>query len=399
MANPTSSYSYRAVGNREDLMDVITMISPDQTYLIHRIGRSKAKATKHEWLTDSLEPAVENRNLENTAFTLKETTARKRLGNSTQIFMKQFFVTDTQEAVDKAGVPSEIARQKMKLAQQLNRDLEFAILKNSQQILGDDTVPGMFGGLAYWTSTGLTNTYTNFDTTVAGFPTTGIITMSNINHQIRTGDMITVLPNGTALAATSNLKTNSVYWARVNDANRAQISLFTIDTDSAIADAFPGTRCVKPSTAFASSFILSLANLVDAGGVALTEDIFNDMMYKIQKQGGRADEALVDGKVKRLISTWTAGAQKTWDLNNTKLREIIDIYETDFGMIALNTHAMQSPNRVDFVQLQYLKLAPLINFRSETPTRTGIRTQHVTSGEMTFESLSPQAQGAIFNIG
>ena len=196
----------------------------------------------------------------------------------------------------------------------------------------------------------------------------------------------------------ANLSTNNVYFARVNDANRAQVSLFAVDTDTVDGTVFPGTKCVKPSTAFAFTVILSLCNLVDGGGVALTEDIFNDMMYKIQKQGGRADEALVDGKNKRLISQWTAGAQKTWDMDRKRLHEIIDIYETDFGVIALNTHAMQSTSRVDFVQLQHLKLAPLINFRSETPTRTGIRTQHVISGEMTFESLSPQAQGAIFNL-
>ena len=50
--------TYEAIGNREDLTNVIYNISPTETPFLTTIGKSKAKATKHEWQTDTLATAV-----------------------------------------------------------------------------------------------------------------------------------------------------------------------------------------------------------------------------------------------------------------------------------------------------------------------------------------------------
>jgi hypothetical protein len=39
--------SYEAIGNREDLTDVISMISPTDTPMLSRFGKTKAKNTLH----------------------------------------------------------------------------------------------------------------------------------------------------------------------------------------------------------------------------------------------------------------------------------------------------------------------------------------------------------------
>ena len=44
-----SFHTFSAVGNREDLSDIIYNISPTETPFLSAIGRAKAKATKHEW--------------------------------------------------------------------------------------------------------------------------------------------------------------------------------------------------------------------------------------------------------------------------------------------------------------------------------------------------------------
>ena len=44
--------------NREDLADFITNISPTETPFYSGIGRTKAKAVIHEWLTHSLAAAA-----------------------------------------------------------------------------------------------------------------------------------------------------------------------------------------------------------------------------------------------------------------------------------------------------------------------------------------------------
>lgn len=46
--------TYTAVGNREDLSDIITNISPTETPLYSMFGKATAKATYHEWIEDSL---------------------------------------------------------------------------------------------------------------------------------------------------------------------------------------------------------------------------------------------------------------------------------------------------------------------------------------------------------
>ena len=43
-----------ATAIREDLLDVIVNISPTETPMLSGFKKSKAKATLHEWLTDTL---------------------------------------------------------------------------------------------------------------------------------------------------------------------------------------------------------------------------------------------------------------------------------------------------------------------------------------------------------
>ncbi len=49
--------TYTAIGQREDLSDVIYNISPTDTPFMSSIGKTKATAILHEWQTDSLAAA------------------------------------------------------------------------------------------------------------------------------------------------------------------------------------------------------------------------------------------------------------------------------------------------------------------------------------------------------
>ena len=49
--------TYTAIGQREDLSDVIYNISPTDTPFMSSIGKTKATAVYHEWQTDSLAAA------------------------------------------------------------------------------------------------------------------------------------------------------------------------------------------------------------------------------------------------------------------------------------------------------------------------------------------------------
>lgn len=145
--------TYTAVGNREDLSDVITNISPTETPLYSMFGKTTAKATYHEWIEDSLAPAGVNKAVEGADYTIADPQSRVRKGNYTQIFTKGYGVSETQEAVLKAGIKSEIAYQMQKALKEIARDVEYAIINNSAAIAGNATTPRQMGGIPAFVTT------------------------------------------------------------------------------------------------------------------------------------------------------------------------------------------------------------------------------------------------------
>jgi len=128
--------TYQSVGNREDLTDIITNISPMDTWFTSNSGSANAKGTYHEWQTDALAAAAANAKIEGAAASDGTITATSRAGNYTQIMEKCFKIAKTQEAIDKAGRKSEIAYQTEKHMKELARDLEYALLLNTRGLKG-----------------------------------------------------------------------------------------------------------------------------------------------------------------------------------------------------------------------------------------------------------------------
>jgi hypothetical protein len=143
--------TYDAVGNREDLTDIIYDISPTETPFMSTVGQSKAKATYHEWQTDSLTDATaDNAAIEGAdavSATLAPTT---RVGNYTQIMQKTVQVSNTQDVVDKAGRVKETAYQLTKASSELKRDIEKTVLSANAQVPGNSTTARQLGGIQTW---------------------------------------------------------------------------------------------------------------------------------------------------------------------------------------------------------------------------------------------------------
>lgn len=158
-----ASNTYAAVGNREDLSDIITNIAPDETPLYSMLGRTKATATYHEWLEDTLGEPEDNARVEGFTFATVDGRPRIRMGNYTQIMERGVHVTGTQEVVLKHGVTSEIAHQMRKKIKELAFDCERALLNQDTQQPGNmnGVMPGSerrFGGLPYWIITNVIET-------------------------------------------------------------------------------------------------------------------------------------------------------------------------------------------------------------------------------------------------
>ena len=129
-----AQYSYDEPTNREDLTDVITNISPKETPITTMIGKTKAKATYHEFPEDELADAAENAHVEGEKDTAAAAPARTR-------------VTNTQQAVDKAGVSDEYAYQMLKAMKELGKDLELAITTQTTDTAGSKTEARKFAGI------------------------------------------------------------------------------------------------------------------------------------------------------------------------------------------------------------------------------------------------------------
>ena len=128
--------SYTEPTNREDLTNVITNISPEQTPLVSMFKTTTCSSTYHEWPEDELAAAADNAHAEGESITAEATGSRTRKGNHTQILRKTYSVSATQEAVSSAGVSSEYAYAQMKSMKEIAKDLEYALTKNTTDNAG-----------------------------------------------------------------------------------------------------------------------------------------------------------------------------------------------------------------------------------------------------------------------
>src|SRR5437660_9912721 len=100
MALPTSTFvTYQAVGNREDLSDMIYRIDPTDTPFMSGVEKEKATAVNHEWQTQALAAASSaNAQIEGSDPTSPDVlVATVRLGNLCQISYKMAQVSGTQQ--------------------------------------------------------------------------------------------------------------------------------------------------------------------------------------------------------------------------------------------------------------------------------------------------------------
>lgn len=134
MALPTNTFNVpSAVGNREDLSDLIWRIDPVDTPFYTGIDKEKASAVLHEWQTQAL-AAADNTNaqLEGDDAVTTAATPTVRLSNRTQISSKTPRVSGTQEAVEHAGRGDEMAYQEMLKGLELKRDMETILVGTNQ---------------------------------------------------------------------------------------------------------------------------------------------------------------------------------------------------------------------------------------------------------------------------
>lgn len=141
------------------------------------------------------------------------------------------------------------------------------------------------------------------------------------------------------------------------------------------------------------NFITTNATAV-ASGTTLTESFYNGLAELCYEQGGRPDEVYVGAKLKRVISSYTAGATKNIASEDKRLVLAVDVYESDFGVqkIFLARDMLTGTNAcgIAMIENRKFKMAigePVNTLPSAEVAQDTNGTKGVIRGELTLEAL------------
>jgi len=145
------AYSFEDNAVREDLLNVLTNLSPTDTQLVTGLGTSSALAQRHEWLTDTLSAVKTNAYAEGADASYPTITNPSRLINYTQIMRQGYSVSDTERAVNTAAFNDRLAYEATKALKMLKNDMEYAVMRGSLAC-GAAAVTGQLRGIKNWLS-------------------------------------------------------------------------------------------------------------------------------------------------------------------------------------------------------------------------------------------------------
>ena len=122
--------TYNDTARPEDLVAVVTNISPTETPLLNKLSRgADSKQTVHEYLVDTFASSADNAAVEGAAFSAQTLTAPTRSRNVTQIFRNDIEVSGTEQVVSD---PNQLPYQVSKRLKEHAKDIEKALMAGSQ---------------------------------------------------------------------------------------------------------------------------------------------------------------------------------------------------------------------------------------------------------------------------
>lgn len=132
---------------REDLIDIITDVSPDENPLSTMLARTTASQPLHQWLEDYISrPSSVSSAIEGAAATYSDLTQPSRRTNWTHIVTQTFRVSGTEDAVDHAGMGDPYDYQAAKALVNWKNQQEYAIV-NGTLASGSSGVARQMAGL------------------------------------------------------------------------------------------------------------------------------------------------------------------------------------------------------------------------------------------------------------
>jgi hypothetical protein len=145
-ASDLSVVTYDDGSRREDLLDVIGDVSPDDTPLATMLATSEAKNTLHEWQEEYLSPPNSvTAATEGAAASYNVISVPQRRNNVTAILNRTFRVTGTEKVVNTAGAGDPLDRAAAKSLRLWKMDQEWTLINGNVASGASGTARGMAG--------------------------------------------------------------------------------------------------------------------------------------------------------------------------------------------------------------------------------------------------------------
>ena len=145
--------TYQDASRREDLLDVLADVSPDETPLLTLFGTSTARGTLHEWLQYAItRPSSVSSFIEGADPQFGDLTAPNRATNVTHIIQEPVQVSRTERRVNVAAIGDPFAFQKADALRRMKLKMEYAILNSTRASGASGVARSMTGVDAFITS-------------------------------------------------------------------------------------------------------------------------------------------------------------------------------------------------------------------------------------------------------
>lgn len=135
---------------REDLLDIITNLSPTENQLATGLTKSKARSSVHSWLVDSYDAttttSTDKKEVEGADYGAGDVVNPTRKTNYTQIIKQDWKVSGTEQAADHAGMQNPKAYHMAKSMVHYKSKLEWSLL-NGVAAAGNASTARELGGI------------------------------------------------------------------------------------------------------------------------------------------------------------------------------------------------------------------------------------------------------------
>lgn len=144
------STNYSNPSLKEDLLNIITNLSPTENQLATGLSKSKAQSSVHVWLVDSYDAtttsSADKKEVEGEDFGAGDVVNPTRSSNYTQIIRQDWKVSGTEQATAHAGMSSPKAYHMAKSMVHWKNKLEWSLM-NGAAAAGDASTAREMGGI------------------------------------------------------------------------------------------------------------------------------------------------------------------------------------------------------------------------------------------------------------